>query len=207
MNMLPLIDRMTLMTFRMALLAVLSAAMAGQEVHSNTCNDIGGFTNDPNLATERISIPHAPQYATYSKWQVNGVQYVLAYRNKDKRDPYDNVVDIYQGTDRPDHFRKLITVPIFQKLEAVKLVNVTPEPVSQLAFFSVSGELEFLRIVGLRNGSARLLFDYGATSIKLAEDKSGITAYAKTSNTTENFIWCDAVQGIVLEQKCGHRKH
>ena len=54
---------------------------------------LGISGNDPHTI-ENVAIRHEPSYHTYSRWVLDGLTYVIAYRDIDDQ-PEDIVMDIY----------------------------------------------------------------------------------------------------------------
>jgi hypothetical protein len=161
------------------------------------------YVHDPRIVDNGAPLPPIPPGIPHSEWTVNGSKYVVAYRNEGKGDPFDIVADIYYEGGHGSGLRKLISVPVFMQVEDVKLVSITGDSSSQLAFFRSSGQQDWLTIVVLDGPSAHKLFDYGARWIKLTEDKPPkILAHSHPDDTTETFEWCASKRKIVLESAC-----
>jgi len=169
--------------------------------------NLRSLVHDPKIM-ENAPAPSPLRSGTlYSEWTINGSNYVIAYRNEDKGDPFDIVADIYYADPQGSRLQKLTSVPVFMQVEDVKLVRMTAAPSSQLAFYRSSGQLDWLTIVALHGPSARKLFDYGARWIKLTEDNPPkILAHSHPDDTTETFKWCASKRKIVLESAC-RQKH
>jgi|SRR6202046_2513446 len=161
------------------------------------------FVHDPRIVENGPPLSPIPPSTAYSEWTVNSATYVVAYRNVDKDDPHDIVADIYFKNPQNSQLQKLITIPVFSEVDDVKLINITGDSNSQLAFFRTSGQQDWLAIVTLQGPSAHKSFDYGTTSIKLTDDKPPkILAYSHSTDTTETFLWCKNKQKIILEGAC-----
>lgn len=166
------------------------------------------LVHDPKIVENGRSLAPIPPGTPYSEWTVNGSNYVVAYRNEGKGDPFDIVADIYYHENaQGSRLRKLISLPVFMQIDDVKLVSITGDASSQLAFFRSSGQQDWLAIVALNGPSARKLFDYGARWIKLTDDKPvKILAHSNPDDTTETFEWCKSKQKIALESECGQKR-
>ena len=180
-------------------IAVIAVALA----LSGSQLQVRDLVHDPKITENGPPLGPIQSGAPRSEWAVNGSNYVVAYRNDDRSDPFDIVADIYYENAQGSNLRKLISVPVFMQVDDVKLVSVTGDSSSQLAFIRSSGQQDWLTIVALQGLSAHKLFDYGATTIKLSDDKPPkILAYAQSDGATETFMWCKAKQKIVLEAAC-----
>lgn len=178
----------------------LSLALSGGQLQ------VRDLVHDPKITENGSVLAPIPPGTPHSEWTVNGSNYVVAYRKEDKGDPFDIIADIYYEDAQGSRLQKLISVPVFMQVEDVKLVSITGDSSSQLAFFRSSNQQDWLAIVALRGPSAHKLFDYGTTSIKMTDDKPPkILAYSHSTDTTETFVWCKTKHKIVLERACGQK--
>lgn len=193
-------------------LALSLAFNCGQQKHAGLGDDsrqAGShlFVHDPRIVENGPPPPPIPYGAAYSEWAVNGSTYVIFYRNVDKDDPHDIVAEIYLKDAQQPGLKRLISVPVYSQVDNVKLVSMTGDSRSQLAFFRSSGQQDLLTIVSLQGSAASKLFDYGARWIKLTDDKPPkILVHSHPDDITETFVWCSSEQKIVLENKCGQKK-
>lgn len=191
----------------LALSVVLNAGKPQQSGDSSGTAQVRKLVHDPKIVENGPALSPVPTGAPYSEWTVNGSNYVVAYRNTDKADPNDIVADIYFKDPQSSKLRKLIVIPVFSQVVDVKLVGMTGDSNSQLAFLRSSGQQDWVAIVALHGPSAQKLFDYGARWIKITEDTPPkILAHSHPDDTTETFVWCKPKQKIVLESACGQKR-
>lgn len=194
---------------RIAVLTLVLVLNGGQQPSATPRSgaQLRNLVHDPKIAENGSTPSPIPPDTLYSEWTVNGSSYVVAYRNADKDDPNDIVADIYFKDARNSGLRKVISVPVFSQVDDVKLVGVTGDSSSQLAFFRSSGQQQWLTIVALKGPSAHKVFDYGARWIKLTEDTPvKVLAHSHPDDTTETFTWCKSKGKIVLESACGQNR-
>ena len=165
------------------------------------------LVHDPRIVENGPPLAPIPPGVAYSEWTVNGSAYVIFYRNVDKDDPHDIVAEIYLKDAQQPRLKRLISLPVYSQVDNVKLVSMTDDSRSQLAFFRSSGQQDLLTIVSLDGPSASKLFDYGGRWIKLTDDKPPkILVHSHPDDVTETFVWCSLEQKIVLQNKCGQKK-
>lgn len=181
-----------------------SAGGFTQEPSEVLPNATSKLVHDPKLVESGPAMPPLPAGSVYSEWTVNGSNYVISYRNRDKDDPNDIVADIYLRDSQDGSLLKLISVDVFSQVDDVRLVSITGKPADeQLAFFRSSGQLQLIAIVSLHGRAARKLFEYGATSITVKPGTpEKIIAYSQIANLKQTFAWCATQKKIVLETKC-----
>jgi hypothetical protein len=163
--------------------------------HAPECGAIW-IVHDPNRVSD-VHLGHSPDYHTYSRWEVNGTKYVLAYWDEDN-DPNDIVVDVYRASGAK--FEQIGSVTIGAPLTGVKTAQLAPKWGDQLLFLSHCGQMECINVVRVSDGVAKELFEYGADKLVVrGGTPPSIMAKPKYANFLEQFTWSDAKQKFVKE--------
>jgi len=153
--------------------------------HSTQCH-WGYAVRDPNRA-EDVTIEHDPPYHTYSRWMIGNQTYVFAYRDVDGQ-PDDMVADIYNTGGVGNRLIGNVRIPGI--VSDVSTARLTGGELPDVVFRFESGELQYVDILRFTDGTARQVFQYGASTIRiLSKPKPIIEATSKVAAITEQFTW------------------
>jgi hypothetical protein len=162
-------------------------------LHSEKCPN--AFVENDAGKIQDILIQHSPVYHTYSRWDLNGRTFVLAYWDRDN-DPINVQADVYAATkdlNGESQYKKLLTIPAFETVDHVFARDLIGKGSEQLVVVSWEGQLEAVRIVQFNGDQARLVFDYAGTKIQFTDKAPyNILVYAKSTNLTELFQWSES---------------
>jgi len=152
--------------------------------HSPKCDWY--VVQDPRRV-EEVRISHKPAYHTYSRWELDGHSYVLAYRDIEHQ-PQEMAVDVYAETGS-EH--KLIgMLRIAGVVKGVSAENLTGSAFPEIVFRVDSGELKYIDVLHLSEGKAREIFWYGASEIEiLSIPTPRVVAKSRLANVVEEFTW------------------
>jgi len=161
--------------------------------HSPECGFIW-VVRDPNRISD-IHIDHSPEYHTYSRWVISGMEYVLAYRDIDN-DPANIALDLYRSSGA--RYSQIGSLTIGAPISKVQALALVPKQGEQLVIFSQCGQLHCIDIVQVRDDQAKELFEYAGTTIVVRTGRlPSIVATSKSAGLTEQFTWSEVHQQFV----------
>ena len=167
-------------------------------LHSANCPN--AFVEKDAGKVDGIQIEHSPPYHTYSRWDLNGHSYIVAYWDQDN-DPVNVQADIHLSRRQLDgtfKYDRLLTIPAFETVERVSTQEFTGDGSKQLVVVSLEGQLEVARIVRFASDGARLVFNRSGTRIQFTDKvPAEILVYANAANETELFRWSKKRQGFI----------